>query len=278
MKIDSMSTVTTQSGDHAGPSLQVGDIAFKNRQTDAAIGRFGDSQIFADIMDLNLCTTVAQVNETLSAISARIGFDFFHYRGQFHTGGTRYIEKIVSNYDSTWRERYDKQGYTEVDPTVAHAFTSLCPLIWSDNMYQTESQHRFREDACQHGLCEGITIPVHSRQGDVAMVNLAVSTSDEAARRHVREMMFCGSLLAPQTHETMRRIVKSQNMATIPRLTKRETEVLQWISDGKSTWEISKLVGISEHGVVHHVRNVLTKFDVGSRHQAVAKAVACGLL
>jgi LuxR family quorum-sensing transcriptional regulator LasR len=145
-------------------------------------------------------------------------------------------------------------------------------------MYRTGAQRAFGEEARLHGLCEGITIPVHSRYGDVALVNLAVSSSDEAARRHVRTMMACGSLLAPLTHETMRRIVKNQHMATTPKLTKRETEVLQWISGGKSTWEISQLIGISEHGVVHHVRNVLTKFDVGSRHQAVAKAVVHGLL
>ena len=75
---------------------------------------------------------------------------------------------------------------------------------------------------------------------------------------------------------TIDRIIGDPSLRAI--LKKRETEVLQWISNGKSTWEISKLVGISEHGVVHHVRNVLTKFDVASRHQAVAKAVAHGLL
>jgi LuxR family quorum-sensing transcriptional regulator LasR len=76
----------------------------------------------------------------------------------------------------------------------------------------------------------------------------------------------------------MRRIVKAQRMAPAPRLTTREAEVLNLVAAGKSTWEISRLLNISEHGVSHHVRNVLVKFDVGSRHQAVAKAVAFGLL
>jgi len=275
---DAMSAVTMELNDCAPRSLQGKVIPFRNRESGLAKSRFDHSQITADIMDLNDCTTIEQVDSTLSSITEKIGFDHFLYRGRFHTGGTHYVERIVSNYDAAWLEQYDRQCYAKVDPTVSHALTSLCPLVWSDEMYQTESQRKYAQEARVHGLCEGITIPVHSRHGDVALVNLALSSSGDAARRHAREMMICGSLLAPQTHETMRRIVKTRQMSSVPRLTKRETEVLQWISDGKSTWEISKLVGISEHGVVYHVRNVLTKFDVGSRHQAVAKAVVHGLL
>ena len=264
---------------NGGPrSLPGKVIPFRSQESGVAKGRFDHLQITDDIMDLNHCTTIEQVRSTLSSITAKVGFDQFLYRGRFHTGGTHYVERVVSNYDAAWREQYDRQGYTAVDPTVSHALTSLCPLVWSDEMYRTESEREYATEARLHGLSEGITIPVHSRHGDVALVNLVLSSSGEAARHHVREMMICGSLLAPLTHETMRRIVKTQQMSSVPRLTKRETEVLQWISDGKSTWEISKLVGISEHGVVHHVRNVLTKFDVGSRHQAVAKAVVHGLL
>jgi DNA-binding CsgD family transcriptional regulator len=37
------------------------------------------------------------------------------------------------------------------------------------------------------------------------------------------------------------------------------------------------VMGISEHGVVHHVRNILHKLDVVTRRQAVVKAIALGL-
>jgi LuxR family quorum-sensing transcriptional regulator LasR len=50
------------------------------------------------------------------------------------------------------------------------------------------------------------------------------------------------------------------------------------VADGKSSWEISVILGISEHGVVHHMRNCMSKFGVHSRHLAVARATACGLL
>jgi LuxR family quorum-sensing transcriptional regulator LasR len=268
----------TELNDGAACCLHGNRITFGTEEPSPAASHFGSSQLVADILDLTDCTTMEQVDAMLSAITAKVGFDYFQYHGRIRIGGTHYVERTVSNVDPAWCEKYDSRGYTKVDPAVSHAMTSLCPLVWSDAMYKTADQREFRQEARLHGLCEGITIPVHSRHGDVARVNLAVARSDETARRHVREMMIFVSFLAPLTHETVRRIVGTKHMAAAPRLTKRETEVLQWISDGKSTWEISRLLSISEHGVVHHVRNVLNKFDVASRHQAVAKAVGYGLL
>ncbi|HYD80781.1 MAG TPA: LuxR family transcriptional regulator [Paucimonas sp.] len=235
-------------------------------------------QLVTDIMRLNDCKTFGQVNSALFEISSKLGFDAFMYGGRFHIGGTRYVERIASNYNASWLEKYETQRYAHIDPTVSHALSSLCPLVWSDDMYKNDMQHNFKEEARMHGLAEGMTLPVHSRNGDVAMLSLAVSRSGDEARRHVHKMLTFGSLLATLTHEAMRRIVKGQHMEPPPKLTKRQIEVLQWVAAGKSTWEISKLVGISEHGVIHHVRNILLKFDVASRHQAVAKAIALGLL
>lgn len=235
-------------------------------------------QLITQIMNLDECKTVEKVSAALSEISISLGFDGFMYVSRFFTGGTQYVERVLSNYDPSWLEKYEKNHYTQVDPMVSHAMSSLCPLVWTDAIFETCAQREFMEEARQHGLVQGITFPVHSRNGDVALLNLMVSRAGDEARRHVREMLIWGSLLATLTHESMRRIVKDQCMAAPPKLTRRETEVLQWVAGGKSNWEISRLVGISEHGVSHHVRNVLLKFDVASRHQAVTKAVAFGLL
>ena len=231
-----------------------------------------------EILNLDACTTFEQVNTALYAISDQLGFDAFLYRGRFQTGGTRFVDKIESNYNPSWRQRYDTQSYVQIDPTVSHACSSLSPLVWSDDMYTSDVQNNFKEEARQYGLAEGVTFPVHSRNGDFALLSLSLARSDDEARQHARAMLTWGALLATMAHETMGRIVKHHSAARAPRLTPREAEVLRWIAEGKSNWEIARLVEISEHGVSHHVRNILLKFDVGSRHQAVAQAHVFGLL
>ncbi|MCP3019790.1 helix-turn-helix transcriptional regulator [Cupriavidus basilensis] len=61
-------------------------------------------------------------------------------------------------------------------------------------------------------------------------------------------------------------------------LTARELEVLRWVALGKTSWEAGQILGISEHGISHHMRNVMRKLDVGNRLQAVRTAIALGLL
>ena len=57
-------------------------------------------------------------------------------------------------------------------------------------------------------------------------------------------------------------------------LSKREIEVLSWIKEGKTSWEIARILLISERTVNFHVRNVIKKLDAKNRTHALAIAVA----
>lgn len=236
------------------------------------------SKLLVDVLRLNDCKTFEQVHARLHHLCRQLGFDSFLYGGRFSSGGGRQSERILSNYDESWRRQYDKSGYVRLDPTVAHAETSLQPLVWSDEMYVTAPQRDFRDAAQSCGLVSGVTFPIQSKDGEVALLSLALSASGPEARAHVREMLGWGSLVATLSHDVIRKLVKQEQVANRPKLTKREAEVLQWIAAGKSSWEISRLINISEHGVIYHVRNLLRKFDVTSRHQAVVKAIVLGLV
>ena len=63
-----------------------------------------------------------------------------------------------------------------------------------------------------------------------------------------------------------------------PRLTPREKECLQWAAFGKSEWEVSQILGISEHTAEKHLLNAKTKLGASNRVHAVAEAIRCGVL
>lgn len=235
--------------------------------------------------DLLSCVLSISISEDQQALGRRLvliaetlGFDSVLYGGRFTVDGFRTIEHIESNYQKRWFEIYSRERYADIDPTVAHAMHSVAPLIWSDDMLRSHRQRQFGEAANSCGLVTGMSIPVHSREGDVGLLNLSLSQSGTQADNLVRSNLPWGSLIAQTAHETMRLIVKRDVWQARPRLTQRETEVLRWLAAGKSTWDTSVLLGISEHGVVHHVRNLLGKFDVATRRQAIAKAGALGML
>ncbi|WP_432807339.1 helix-turn-helix transcriptional regulator [Microvirga terrae] len=62
------------------------------------------------------------------------------------------------------------------------------------------------------------------------------------------------------------------------RLTRRETEVLTWVGRGKTSSEIATILGVSTRTVDFHCAQAMGRLDVMNRTQAVARAVADGLI
>ena len=56
-------------------------------------------------------------------------------------------------------------------------------------------------------------------------------------------------------------------------LTERETDVLTWIANGKTAWEIGQLLNLSHRTIEWHVQRVLVKLDTANATQAVANAL-----
>lgn len=63
-----------------------------------------------------------------------------------------------------------------------------------------------------------------------------------------------------------------------PELTARESEVLTWTAAGKSYWEISMILGISERTVRFFMTNTRSKMGVVTNSQAVAQGVWRGII
>lgn len=72
--------------------------------------------------------------------------------------------------------------------------------------------------------------------------------------------------------------VRLAERMNIPVLSKREREVLELISAGKSNLEIGTTLQITEGTVKSHVNNILSKLNVGDRTQAVMVALKRGLI
>ncbi|MDA8106228.1 MAG: helix-turn-helix transcriptional regulator [Nitrospiraceae bacterium] len=55
-------------------------------------------------------------------------------------------------------------------------------------------------------------------------------------------------------------------------LSTREKEVLGWLRMGKTSWDISVILRISERTVNYHVNNIMRKLGVVNRMHAVSMA------
>jgi len=62
------------------------------------------------------------------------------------------------------------------------------------------------------------------------------------------------------------------------RLTPKETQVLLWSFQGKTSWEIARIQSCSEATINFHFSNIRRKFAVSSRSAAVLKAIELGII
>ena len=82
--------------------------------------------------------------------------------------------------------------------------------------------------------------------------------------------------LLPHLHRILMANVHTPSANRVKGLSPRELMVLEWMKQGKTNWEISRIIGVSERTVRFHAESIFMKLDVGSRTQAVACAIKQG--
>jgi DNA-binding CsgD family transcriptional regulator len=185
---------------------------------------------------------------------------------------------VVSSYPQKWQSHYLKNGYDRIDPVLRACATGVLPVEWSRVKNNDEESRDFFGEAETFGVGRfGLTIPIRGPHDEFALFSVAANTSErewDAIRHHHVPSLL---LLSFHFHEWIR-LSKTHGTIAVPTLSRREAECLRWISEGKSLWEISTILGVSERTIRFHLDNVRIKLDAVNTMQAAAKAISLGLL
>jgi len=98
--------------------------------------------------------------EALKANTRALGCDGLLFAVKPHTNADNLNAVLLSDYSPAWREIYDANDYSRVDPVVSHCLSSTTPIVWNDSIFKTPLQLRFREESKGHGLvgCNGLSL------------------------------------------------------------------------------------------------------------------------
>ena len=61
-------------------------------------------------------------------------------------------------------------------------------------------------------------------------------------------------------------------------LTVRETEILKWCADGKTSDEIAIILDLTKRTVDFHIANAINKLNVSNKTAAVVKAIQLNII
>lgn len=188
-----------------------------------------------------------------------------------------HTKNIFSTYPASWIRRYQEAGHVARDPVVARIATSNLPIHWDADELQSMRSRVF-DEAREHGLATGITIPVNGFDHTRALFSVASEQAPERSQRHTDAVSGLAVLTALHLHEAVRRLDASIPSASSPSLTSREKECLQWAAVGKTSWEIAHILSVSERTVIFHIGNATKKLGASNRRQAVVRAISLRLI
>lgn len=184
---------------------------------------------------------------------------------------------IMLNYPDNWQKRYFEMGYHSIDPIIKTGRKRAGAFRWNEvysDASTTEDERRVLDEAATFGLRSGISVPLHGPHGSFAIMSFAQPWDREFQNRTVTYLQ----LAAFHFHLRVAKFENLSSVGEVPKLSLRERECILWAARGKSSWEISKILGISVNTVNFHIKNVMQKLDVGSRTVAAIKAIDFGII
>jgi DNA-binding CsgD family transcriptional regulator len=214
--------------------------------------------------------------DEVAEMAREMGFEYCAYGIQMPVPVSRPNVALFNNYADQWRDCYETRGYIKVDPTVQHALKSTLPVVWSDQLFAPAQE--FWEEARGHGLRFGWAQASRDANGAVGLLTLARS-ADRLSSTELVANQAKMSWLAQYAHAGMARLLTPRLAPeTQIAMTAREKEVLRWTAEGKTAYEISQILSVSERTVNFHINNVVAKLQTSNKTQAAVKAAALGLL
>jgi DNA-binding CsgD family transcriptional regulator len=160
----------------------------------------------------------------------------------------------------------------EQNPLLAAVQERRARFRWSD--YAPRDDRGFGtywEAFGEGGFGDGLGMISFGRGRRTASLSLGFTALD-LAPREIAVIQFAGMMLLERLLEHA-----DPGADDAPVLTPRERDCLAFVAEGKSDWEIGKILSISQATAHSHVENAKRKLGARTRAQAVARFFTYGL-
>lgn len=230
-----------------------------------------ESGLIERLMALDNITEPEELTAHIEQIVQFLGFDYFRLAIIIPVSHERPEIRILNSCPEEWIESYSRGGMIARDPVVAAARRQLTPIRW-DKVRGTDEQMDVMIEAAKCGLRCGVSYPLHGPRGEHGV--LSFITERYLAPLYIERAPTL-AMVVPCVLEAAIRVCRPKGDAGLKVI---EADCLFWASAGKTTGEISIILGIPERTVTHHLNSATRKLGANNRYNAVARAMAGGEL
>ncbi|EGJ10403.1 helix-turn-helix transcriptional regulator [Rubrivivax benzoatilyticus] len=235
---------------------------------------------YRDFLDIGTASDHATFKSRLVSFAQNLDFQIVQAVLMIKRPSQPSVVSRLSNLPSDFAEASMDEADSRRDPVLQRLRTASVPFVYDQTTYVEAGAGDLWETQARYGFRTGISMSLHMPGGRQFLFGVDREQALPADERELMRLMADLQLLAVHAQETAARVMmpKLDSLPKRPKLTPREREVLQWTREGKSAWAIGQILSMSEHTVVFHLRNAMTKLEVSSKHSAVLKAMEIGLL
>lgn len=212
--------------------------------------------------------------------AAELDFDYVAV-GPIQIGFGPFSNKFVKSdkiaFPESWVKHYFTEDLAKNDPVIGNAFKLAAAQTWQEltQVFDCNPEQReFMGQAGEFGLSSGVTVPLRGAFGALSICSFASSSK----KRPTFQTICSLSSLAQIMIIAEDRILQEEtNNKDVERLTTRQVECLYWTAMGKSSWDISTILSISENTVNYHIKQAMQRLDTTSRVTAAIRCSTLGL-
>jgi len=183
---------------------------------------------------------------------------------------------ISCGYPEEFLKIYKEQGYHRYDHVIQRYFETFEIQNFSeiDKIFKEDTVNPVVRLGYDFGIYEGFLYGVSDRDYYSATGFLFAGRYMENNQRS----RIIIKHLVPHLSGAIRRLLPVPITRKVIQLTSSELEILNWLKEGKTTWETASILNKSERVIKFHIDNILKKMNAMNRTHAVAIALECNLI
>lgn len=192
--------------------------------------------------------------------------------GDTSTG--RLLKVANGNWSGARQSAYRPEEHCINDTIFPFNMEHSRAYTWSESQRRfpekqfVDLMNRAAEFRLKYGISSGISL-----DGPNWSIFSFAGGRDRFTSHHLKVL----DIITPHLHQAFIRVCGAQPRAEFE-LSMREREVLGWMKEGKTNWEISVILSISERTVKFHVQNIERKLNAVNKAHAIAIAIDNGLV
>ncbi|MDA8138628.1 MAG: LuxR C-terminal-related transcriptional regulator [Desulfobacteraceae bacterium] len=183
------------------------------------------------------------------------------------------VDVLDVSYPTGYMDLYFENCFHLTDAVLCTFLTHLSPVNWLSLDRQYNYNYPAAVLALDYNMRDGWAYGmVNPRTSDCTAFFMGGPTA-ETSIRSIKILEY----IIPFFSQAYTRVLKKDALPKME-LSAIEREVLHWIKEGKSSWEISMILKCSKRCVDFHTNNIKSKLNAVTRPQAVAIGLQSGLI